>query len=532
MTRSPTRSRCVSRAPRSSTSAASRPGRGRRPVTTIEEQRRVIPIVRELASRGIPISIDTKNAVTALAAVEAGAEVINDVSGGLYDAAMGRVVAETGVTFVAMHWRGGADVEPQYIDVVSEVRSELRSRIAELIVAGVDPQQIILDPGLGFSKDAEHNWQLLSRLGELASLGHGILIGASRKRFLGDRCCRRAPPPMSATCRPPSSARSPRRPESGACASHDVRRHPGRPRRRHALGEREPGVNSFDRITLTGLRAFAHPRRVRARARRGSGLHHRRHACTWSSTTAAERRPGEAPCTTASSPSAVVAAVERDPVDLIETVAERVAAVALEFPAVQLVEVTVHKPNAPIDGAVRRRRASRSSAGADDAGDDARGRRRGRLRRQPRRPRGDDRAMRSASCRRPRHRGRRRSPRWSRRSRCAQTAPTRTRPATSTAIVLRAHEAAARRAARRCCTIVEHAHGTGAHGALGRPHARPRPRRATARSSSRPTGSRCPHPRAHERDFVLRPWLAVDPDAVLPGHGRVAELLAGLEGSA
>jgi dihydropteroate synthase len=157
---------------------------GATPVTTIEEQRRVIPIVRELASRGIPISIDTKNAVTALAAVEAGAEVINDVSGGLYDAAMGRVVAETGVTFVAMHWRGGADVEPQYIDVVSEVRSELRSRIAELIVAGVAPQQIILDPGLGFSKDAEHNWQLLSRLGELASLGHGILIGASRKRFL------------------------------------------------------------------------------------------------------------------------------------------------------------------------------------------------------------------------------------------------------------------------------------------------------------------------------------------------------------
>ena len=145
----------------------------------------MIPIVRELTARGIPISIDTKNAVTALAAIEAGAEVVNDVSGGLYDAAMGRVIAETGVTFVAMHWRGGADVEPQYIDVVSEVRSELRSRIAELIVAGVDPQQVVIDPGLGFSKDAGHNWQLLSRLGELASLGHGILIGASRKRFLG-----------------------------------------------------------------------------------------------------------------------------------------------------------------------------------------------------------------------------------------------------------------------------------------------------------------------------------------------------------
>ena len=159
---------------------------GATPVDPEEEQRRVIPIVRELADRGIPISIDTKNALTALAAIEAGAEVVNDVSGGRFDAGMGRVIAETGVTFVAMHWRGGADVEPQYIDVVSEVRSELRLRVAELVVAGVDPQQIVIDPGLGFSKDAEHNWQLLSRLGELASLGHGILIGASRKRFLGE----------------------------------------------------------------------------------------------------------------------------------------------------------------------------------------------------------------------------------------------------------------------------------------------------------------------------------------------------------
>ena len=166
---------------------------GATPVDPVEEQRRVLPIVRALAARSIPISIDTKNAATALAAVEAGAEVVNDVSGGLFDAGMGRVVAETGVTFVAMHWRGGADIAPQYIDVVSEVRNELRSRIAELIVAGVDPRQIVIDPGLGFAKDSEHNWQLLSRLGELASLGHGILIGASRKRFLGPLLAEGAP---------------------------------------------------------------------------------------------------------------------------------------------------------------------------------------------------------------------------------------------------------------------------------------------------------------------------------------------------
>jgi dihydropteroate synthase len=95
------------------------------------------------------------------------------------------VIAETGVHYVAMHWRGGADVEAGYRDVVTDVRSELKARVAELVVAGVAPERIVLDPGLGFAKDAQHNWQLLGRLEELASLGHGILIGASRKRFIG-----------------------------------------------------------------------------------------------------------------------------------------------------------------------------------------------------------------------------------------------------------------------------------------------------------------------------------------------------------
>jgi dihydropteroate synthase len=158
---------------------------GAKPVPHPEERKRVIPIVRELVSRGITVSIDTMHATTALAAVDAGAEIINDVSGGLADEGMGRVVAETGVHFVAMHWRGGADVEAGYQDVVTEVRTELKNRVAELVVQGVQPERIVLDPGLGFAKDASHNWQLLARLDELASLGHGILIGASRKRFIG-----------------------------------------------------------------------------------------------------------------------------------------------------------------------------------------------------------------------------------------------------------------------------------------------------------------------------------------------------------
>jgi dihydropteroate synthase len=158
---------------------------GATPVADPEERKRVLPIVRELVARGITVSIDTMHATTALAAVDAGAEIINDVSGGLADEGMGRVVAETGVHFIAMHWRGGADVDAGYRDVVAEVRAELKARVAELVVMGVPPERIVLDPGLGFAKQASDNWQLLARLDELASLGHGILIGASRKRFVG-----------------------------------------------------------------------------------------------------------------------------------------------------------------------------------------------------------------------------------------------------------------------------------------------------------------------------------------------------------
>jgi len=158
---------------------------GATPVANPEERKRVLPIIRELVSRGITVSIDTMHAQTALSAVDSGAQLINDVSGGLADEGMGRVVAETGVHFIAMHWRGGADVAAGYQDVVAEVRAELKARVAELVVMGVQPERIVLDPGLGFAKDSAHNWQLLARLDELASLGHGILVGASRKRFVG-----------------------------------------------------------------------------------------------------------------------------------------------------------------------------------------------------------------------------------------------------------------------------------------------------------------------------------------------------------
>jgi len=150
-----------------------------------EEQARVIPVVAALAAHGVTVSIDTRHADTARAAIGAGARIVNDVSAGLSDDRMARVVAETGVLYVAVHSRGAADAPAVYGDVVAEVRLELKARVAEFVAAGVDPSRIVLDPGLGFAKEARHNWQLLGRLGEIATLGHPVLVGASRKRFLG-----------------------------------------------------------------------------------------------------------------------------------------------------------------------------------------------------------------------------------------------------------------------------------------------------------------------------------------------------------
>ncbi|GIG35388.1 dihydropteroate synthase [Cellulomonas pakistanensis] len=165
---------------------STRPGAARVPVA--EELDRVLPVVRELASRGAAVSVDTTRAEVAEAAVAAGAVVVNDVSGGLADPEIRGVVARTGVVYVAMHWRGHADVMDslaQYDDVVADVRRELAERVAELRAAGVADHQVVLDPGLGFAKPGSANWPLLARLPELVADGFPVLVGASRKRFLG-----------------------------------------------------------------------------------------------------------------------------------------------------------------------------------------------------------------------------------------------------------------------------------------------------------------------------------------------------------
>jgi dihydropteroate synthase len=174
---------------------STRPGADRVPPE--EEVARVLPVVTGLAARGIRVSIDTMRASTAAAAVEAGATLINDVSGGLADPGMGRVAADAGVDFVCMHWRAhsaGMDAMDAYADVVSEVRDELAARVEALVAHGVDPDRIVLDPGLGFAKVGASNWPLLANIEDWAQ-GHRVLIGASRKRFLGAAIGRPDSPP-------------------------------------------------------------------------------------------------------------------------------------------------------------------------------------------------------------------------------------------------------------------------------------------------------------------------------------------------
>lgn len=174
---------------------STRPGAAR--VTPEVEQQRVLPVIAALAASGIRVSIDTMNSSTAVAAVEAGAVVVNDVSGGLADAVMASVVAGLNVDYVAMHWRGHShqwDAVSNYGDVVTDVLAELRARRDSLLAAGIAPERLWLDPGIGFAKGPEHNWALLRALDRITGLGHPILVGASRKRFLGELLPAGAPP--------------------------------------------------------------------------------------------------------------------------------------------------------------------------------------------------------------------------------------------------------------------------------------------------------------------------------------------------
>lgn len=166
---------------------STRPGSQR--VDPAEEQRRVLPVVAALAGAGLAVSVDTMNAATAVAAVEAGAVLVNDVSGGLADSEMLAAVADTRADIALGHWRGHSDdmyARASYGDVVSDVVGELSARVRAAEAAGIPPARIIVDPGFGFGKRGAQNWELLRGLARVAALGPRLLVGTSRKRFLAE----------------------------------------------------------------------------------------------------------------------------------------------------------------------------------------------------------------------------------------------------------------------------------------------------------------------------------------------------------
>jgi dihydropteroate synthase len=166
---------------------STRPGAAR--VDPRVEASRVVPVVKDLVAQGITVSIDTMHADVARAALQSGAQIVNDVSGGRADPAMAPLLAEAGVPWVLMHWRSVSSDQPHqaphYRDVVAEVRAELLASVDDAVAAGVDPSKLVIDPGLGFAKTGQHNWALLQALPDLVATGVPVLLGASRKRFLG-----------------------------------------------------------------------------------------------------------------------------------------------------------------------------------------------------------------------------------------------------------------------------------------------------------------------------------------------------------
>ncbi|SDQ23451.1 dihydropteroate synthase [Leucobacter chromiiresistens] len=354
---------------------STRPGAA--PVRSSDEQERVIPVIRALASRSIGVSVDTLHADTARAAVAAGARWINDVSGGLHDPEMLAAAADASrrgaAGLIIGHWRGVPDpahLRSDYADVVSDVTRALAERASAAVAAGVDPGRIVLDPGLGFDKTGAQGWQLLAGLDEVRALGFPVLIGASRKRMLGEAIDGLAAPrsaAASAAAQPVAAAPAHDRDLATAVVSalaaeagswgvrvHDV--HGTRQAlavqsawsdARRLVRARRPRAASPDRIALTGLEVFAHHGVFDFEREQGQRFVIDAVVEVDLAGAAAEDalartvHYGELA-------DAIVDAVAGDPVDLIETVAERVARVALGFAGVRSARITVHKPDAPI----------------------------------------------------------------------------------------------------------------------------------------------------------------------------------------
>ncbi|KAJ1684548.1 hypothetical protein LUZ63_020303 [Rhynchospora breviuscula] len=291
---------------------STRPG-ATRPLV-VEELDRVLPVIDALVAEGALVSVDTMRAPVAAAALERGAVLVNDVSGGLGDPGVLDVVAEAGAAYVAMHWRAHSDVmasHARYDDVVADVVAELGRRVDAAVAAGVDPARLAVDPGLGFAKTADHNWALLRRLDALAALDLPVLVGSSRKSFLG-----------SLLAGPDGTPRPALEREDANAALTTVAALAGVwAVRVHEAGKALDALRRFVVDLVLGVDT--------APAAAGDDL---KDAVDYGRVVAD-----------------VVDAVTSEPVDLIETLAQRVADVVLRDPRVEWVETTLHKPDAPID---------------------------------------------------------------------------------------------------------------------------------------------------------------------------------------
>ncbi len=335
---------------------STRPGADR--VDADEECRRVVPVIRELAAAGVRASVDTTRAEVAEAAIAAGAALVNDVSGGLADKNMAELVAEAGVPWVLMHWRGHSRemyAAARYGDVVTEVCAELTARVEDVVAAGVDPEQLVLDPGLGFAKRAEHNWALLAGLDRIVGLGLPVLVGASRKTFLGrllpDADGHRAPG-RAARRRHPGhhgAGRGGRRlGRAGARRRRLGRRRPHRRRRPARPTGAGPWLSPVPTASPSaGITAHAHHGVYELGARAGADVPRRRRP-------GARHRPAaagddlEKTVNYAELAQGLHGVLTGEPVDLLETLAQRMADVCLANPLVDAVEITVHKPEAEL----------------------------------------------------------------------------------------------------------------------------------------------------------------------------------------
>ena len=333
---------------------STRPG-ATRPLVE-EELARVVPVITALAGDGATVSVDTMRSEVALAAVEAGALIVNDVSGGLSDPRMLETVAATGAAYVAMHWRAHSDTMQQHASydgpggVVAAVRDELAERVDAILAAGIDRDRIVLDPGLGFAKTAEHNWALLRGLGPITRLGFPVLVGASRKSFLGSLLAGSDGVARGVEDREHASLGVARPPGPGGRVGAAHPRRQGRARRAARPRPLEPdGAHPMtDELTVSGIECYGY---------HGVFEHEKREGQTFvvDLTLGLDTRGAAASddlrdtVDYGSLVAAVKQAVEADPVDLIETLAQRLADVCLRDGRVEWARITVHKPGAPIE---------------------------------------------------------------------------------------------------------------------------------------------------------------------------------------